>query len=195
MAWVWCLIFSFLAPEVLTFLRSLRIIFFKHWDMPRFSEFAFVLSMEIAGAVGTALLVFQALSQLDASMSLALTNCVAVVPGVLTALSRGKDDDGRWVKVPLDVAAVIVQLSGALVRKVPPLAYQILRQTCNFQLWPVLQWINVSTWEDMSAVWSIPVGLLLASCSWWECFVEKESPVPFVRWMRAVRDKMIDRTR
>ena len=61
-AWIWCLIFAYWTPEVLAFLRSLRVILFKHWAMPTFLEFAFVCLIECAGAVGFALLVFQVIT-------------------------------------------------------------------------------------------------------------------------------------
>jgi hypothetical protein len=43
--------------------------------------------------------------------------------------------------------------------------------------------------------WAVPVGLILTSFGWWECFVTPDSVVPPIRWMRRVRDKMIGETR
>ncbi len=60
-AWVWCIIFAYWTPEVMAFLRSFRVIVFKHWARPAFLEFAFVCLMECAGAAGFALLAFQVL--------------------------------------------------------------------------------------------------------------------------------------
>ncbi len=66
----------------------------------------------------------------------------------------------------------------------------------QFQIWPILDW-----GEDLESVarldneWCIPLAAVLVSFSWWECFVEEESPVPFVRWMHRLRRKMIQKTR
>ena len=51
--------------------------------------------METLHTVGMAVLVFLALPQLDSTHALALTNCVAVVPGILLAMSRSSKDKKR----------------------------------------------------------------------------------------------------
>jgi hypothetical protein len=69
-----------------------------------------------------------------------------------------------WLKIPLDVIAIVAQVSGALA-------------------WPILQLMNLSkSKEVMDYPWALPVGLLMASFGWWECFVDDESSViPFIR--------------
>jgi hypothetical protein len=79
--WIWALYFAFLAPEVMSFLRCLRTCIFKSFKIPPFLHFAFVAAMESAHVIGVAILVFLALPQLDTTHALALTNCVAFVPG------------------------------------------------------------------------------------------------------------------
>jgi chitin synthase len=156
-AWVWALIFAFCIPEVGSLFRALRIVLFKTWAAPRFSHFAFVALMECCSAAGTAMLVFLALPEMDSSHALALTNCVAFVPSVLLLMSRTQRDKHRWWKLPLDVLAVLVQLSGMLV-------------------WPVLQWAAPDQMNrPLEYPWAITVGLLLTSCGWWECFITEES--------------------
>ncbi len=115
-AWIWCLIFAYVTPECLAFLRSLRVILFKHWARPDFLEFAFVALTECAGAAGFAILAFKALPQLDSTHALALTNCFCVVPGVLQAMSRKNGDNHRWIKFAMDIVAVLAQISGILVK-------------------------------------------------------------------------------
>ena len=79
--WVWALFAAFLVPEIMAFFRSLRVCVFKTIIMPRFLDFAFVATMEILHAVGVAILLFLALPQMDSTHALALTNCLAFVPG------------------------------------------------------------------------------------------------------------------
>ena len=79
--WVWALFAAFLVPEAMGFLRSLRVCVFKTVLVPRFLDFAFVSTMEILHAVGVAILLFLALPQMDSTHALALTNCLAFVPG------------------------------------------------------------------------------------------------------------------
>ena len=80
--WVWALFAAFLVPEVMAFFRSLRVCLFKTVLVPRFLDFAFVSTMEILHAVGVAILLFLALPQMDSTHALALTNCLAFVPGL-----------------------------------------------------------------------------------------------------------------
>ena len=80
--WVWALFAAFLVPEIMAFFRSLRVCAFKTVIVPRFLDFAFVSAMEIFHAVGVAILLFLALPQMDSTHALALTNCLAFIPGV-----------------------------------------------------------------------------------------------------------------
>ena len=83
-----------------------------------------------------------------------------------------------WLKTPLDLIAIAAQLSGALI-------------------WPILQavqWLKGT--HEMEHSWTLPLGLLLSSCGWWESFVnEDDSSFRFVRWMGEVRMRMIEGTR
>ena len=79
--WVWALFAAFLVPEILSLGRSLRVCVFKTVLVPRFLDFAFVAVMEMLHVVGVAILLFLALPQMDSTHALALTNCLAFVPG------------------------------------------------------------------------------------------------------------------
>ena len=52
-AWVWIIFFAYMAPEVQSFVRSLRQIVFKSWAKPSFGDFAFVAAMELTSTIGT----------------------------------------------------------------------------------------------------------------------------------------------
>lgn len=41
-AWMWCIYFAFLVPEIGAFIRSLRICFFKSWKKPTYAQFILV---------------------------------------------------------------------------------------------------------------------------------------------------------
>eukprot|EP00095_Tigriopus_kingsejongensis_P009688 maker-scaffold84_size396325-snap-gene-2.41 protein:Tk09688 transcript:maker-scaffold84_size396325-snap-gene-2.41-mRNA-1 annotation:"hypothetical protein DAPPUDRAFT_318323" len=152
-AWIWCLFFAFAVPEVLTFLRALRVLVFKHWVRPSFLDFLFVMVMETMHVIGMAILVFLALPQIDTTHALALTNCLAVVPGILLIMSRNPAKESMlWLKLTVDALAILAQLSGALT-------------------WPILQWTKASNAADMKYAWAVPLGIILTSMGWWECFV------------------------
>jgi chitin synthase len=81
--WVWCLFFAFAVPEVMAFLRSIRICFFKNAPKPTVLEFSAVAVAETLRAVGTGLLIFMVLPNIDVVKGAMLTNCLCFVPGLL----------------------------------------------------------------------------------------------------------------
>ena len=92
-AWVWVLIFAYAAPEIVgTFIRSLRIVTLKSYHIPPMTNFIFVFIMETLHVIGLALLAFVAFPQLDSAHAVVLTNCLAIIPGILLLMSRNKRD-------------------------------------------------------------------------------------------------------
>lgn len=92
-AWVWCLIFAYAAPELIgTFLRSLRIVVLKSYHLPPLTDFIFVFIMETLHVIGLAVLAFLALPQLDSAHAVVLTNCLALMPSILLLMARNKKD-------------------------------------------------------------------------------------------------------
>jgi len=81
--WIWCLFFAYAVPEVLTFLRSTRICFFKKVNKPTLLQFCVVATAETLRTIGTGLLVFGVLPSLDVVKGAMLTNCLCFVPGCL----------------------------------------------------------------------------------------------------------------
>jgi chitin synthase len=81
--WIWCLFFAFAVPEVLSFLRSTRICFFKTVEKPTPLQFLVVFIAETLRTIGTGLLVFVILPTLDVVKGAMLTNCLCFFPGVL----------------------------------------------------------------------------------------------------------------
>lgn len=81
--WMWALVFAFCVPELGTFIRSMRICFFKSSKRPQFSHLMLVTVMESFHTLGVALLVFVVLPEIDVVRGAMLTNCVCLVPGIL----------------------------------------------------------------------------------------------------------------
>ena len=81
--WTWCLIFTFLVPEIFTLFRASRIVLFKSWRRPPFSDFVIVWMFESFHIIGIGLLMFAVLPHLDVVQGAMITNCVCLVPGVL----------------------------------------------------------------------------------------------------------------
>jgi len=81
--WIWCLFFAFAVPEVLSFLRSTRICFFKKVTKPTQLQFWVVFIAETLKTIGTGLLVFMILPTLDVVKGAMITNCLCFVPALL----------------------------------------------------------------------------------------------------------------
>jgi chitin synthase len=95
--WVWSLFFAYAVPEVMALLRSFRICFFKTKPKPRVLEILAVGVAETLRAVGTGLLIFMVLPNIDVVRGAMLTNCLCFVPGLLgkiyTLTSRAQESE------------------------------------------------------------------------------------------------------
>lgn len=81
--WIWMLIFAYFIPEIGTFIRSVRILFFKSWDYPNEWEFFWTALTEILPAIGSGLFIFVILPELDVIKAAMLTNAICCVPAVM----------------------------------------------------------------------------------------------------------------
>lgn len=163
-AWIWMLLLAFAVPELGTLFRSVRICFFKSWRRPPFLDFALVFLMETFHAAGTGLLVFAIMPEMDVVKGAMLTNSLCIVPGVLGMLSRTNKEGQRFVKVLVDLGAIVAQCTGLVV-------------------WPLLQPGNAT-------LWTIPVAVLCISCGWWENYVNKQSPIGFIKTLGRVKERL-----
>ncbi|CAG7817051.1 unnamed protein product [Allacma fusca] len=169
-SWTWALLFAFLAPEIGTFIRSLRICVFKSWRQPAKMEFIVPFFFESCNAVGLALFVFYVLPSVNVVKAAMLTNCVSLVPAVLGMLSRNSQNDGRpkWLlKCAVDIMAILFQLSGLL-------------------LWPLF-----SSESSSSRQWMLPLSGILISCGWWENYVDSSSPFAPIRALGKMRKNLV----
>ncbi|XP_048522963.1 chitin synthase chs-2 [Dendroctonus ponderosae] len=160
--WIWLLIFAYCVPEVGTFIRSLRILVFKSRSYPHPAEFLALLVTESLPAIGSSLLVFNVLPEIDVIRGAMLTNAMSVVPG-LELILFNMYSTKRSVSMALvaDIAALIAQVSA-------------------FVAWPLLA-------DGDSTIWLIPVSTILISFGWWENFISETSAIEFVRNMAKSR--------
>ncbi|XP_066260725.1 chitin synthase chs-2 isoform X1 [Euwallacea similis] len=166
-AWMWCLFFAFCVPQLGALFRSTRMCYFKSSKRPPFSHFLLVCLPETAHTIGLALLAFYVLPDIDVVKGAMLTNCLCFVPGVLGLLSRNNKESSRFIKVIMDLIAISAQATGFIV-------------------WPII--------ENRADLWIIPVTILLISMGWWENYISKHSPLPFIKRLGKLRESF-DKTR
>ncbi|XP_030374775.1 chitin synthase chs-2 isoform X2 [Scaptodrosophila lebanonensis] len=162
-AWIWALMIAYALPEIGSLIRSARICFFKTFKVPKKGHFLFVWLMETFSALGTALLMFVVLPQIDAIQGAMLTNCLCVVPGIFGLFSRTAKEGKRFVKAIIDMAAIAAQITGLVI-------------------WPLL--------ENRRELWVIPVACVMISCGWWENYVSAQSPVGLIRALGRIKEEM-----
>jgi chitin synthase len=81
--WMWCLFIAYIIPEILTFLDASRKCFFKKVTKPTILQFFVVATAETLRTIGTGLLIFMILPNLDVLKGAMLTNCLCFVPGLI----------------------------------------------------------------------------------------------------------------
>ncbi|KAJ8974097.1 hypothetical protein NQ317_011616 [Molorchus minor] len=166
-AWMWCIFFAFCVPQLGALFRSTRMCYFKSSKKPPFSHFLMVFLPETGHTIGLALLVFSVLPDIDVVKGAMLTNCLCFVPGVLGLLSRNNKESQRFLKVIVDLIAIAAQATGFIV-------------------WPII--------ERRADLWIIPIAILLVSLGWWENYISKHSPLPFIKKLGKIKDQF-DQTR
>ena len=152
-AWLWAIFFSFIAPEFFTLIRCCRIVFMKSYNMPGVVEFFIVFTLETLHVLGTAILFLIALPQMDSVRAIMATNAVALIPGVSKLLMKPAQGHKKVIHLILTVISVLIQLSALII--LPIIEYN----------------------KSVSLYWALPLGLLLTSFGWWECYVEEGGPL------------------
>uniref|UniRef100_A0A6P7FUQ3 Chitin synthase chs-2-like n=1 Tax=Diabrotica virgifera virgifera TaxID=50390 RepID=A0A6P7FUQ3_DIAVI len=152
--WIWIIIFSYMVPELGTFIRSVRIISFKSWNYPTKLDFLILATTEILPVIGSALLVFIVFPEIDVIKAAMLTNGVCLVPGIVAMISRSTSKVRQGLCYGLDIAAIVIQASALVV-------------------WPLV--------ENRKILYIIPIALSLISVGWWENFLSEKTPIPWVK--------------
>ena len=78
-------------------------------------------------------------------------------------MSRNRTENQRYLKASLDILAVLAQVSG-------------------FVIWPLI--------HPGNNLWAIPVALVLISVVWWENFLDKRSPLPFIGKLASLAERL-----
>ncbi|XP_063529252.1 chitin synthase chs-2-like [Cydia strobilella] len=146
-SWLWAIFIVFAAPEVGTFLRSVRICFFKTTPKPTRMLFFVAFFVETLHTLGVALFLLLILPELDVVKGAMLMNALCFVPGVLNAITRDRTDPRYPTKIVLDVLAVSAQVT-------------------SFVVWPLL--------DGTTVLWLIPVVAVFISLGWWENYVNAD---------------------
>ncbi|KAL9910764.1 chitin synthase 2 isoform 2-T2 [Glossina fuscipes fuscipes] len=148
--WIWALIFSFAAPEVFTFFRSLRICVFKDVKSPTWLEVVLVIAFELLHVAGLSVLIFYVFPRIDSIRALFLCNGVCFIPSVLNIL-MGTKIRGKSIAVySISLLALIAQAS-------------------TFVVWPVI--------NESMAMQILVVPLILISFRWWENYINSYSSI------------------
>ncbi|XP_018562636.1 uncharacterized protein LOC108904526 isoform X1 [Anoplophora glabripennis] len=166
-AWMWCIFIAFSVPQLGALFRSTRMCFFKSSKKPPFSHFLTIFLTETGHTIGLALLMFHILPDIDVVKGAMLTNCLCFVPGVLGLLSRNNKESQRFIKVIIDLVAISAQATGFIV-------------------WPII--------EGRADLWIIPIAIFLVSLGWWENYISKHSPLPFIKKLGKIKETF-DQTR
>ena len=116
--------------------------------MPSLKDFMFVFVMESLHILGLAILFFIVLPEEDTVKGLVLSNGIAMLPGVLR----------MFMTPPLRCSKVVhwVTCTIAITAQVSCLA----------------TWMVVET--NTRNIWALPLGSVLTSFGWWECYVEED---------------------
>lgn len=164
-AYMWCLLFAFAIPQLGVLFRSTRMCYFKSSKRPLFAHFLVIFLVETGHTIGLALLIFHILPDIDVVKGAMLTNCLCFVPAVLGLLSRNNKESQRFIKVIIDLIAIAAQATGFIV-------------------WPIV--------ENRPDLWIIPIAIFLVSLGWWENYISKHSPLPFMKKLGRIKDKFDD---
>ncbi|XP_046961037.1 chitin synthase chs-2 isoform X2 [Vanessa cardui] len=162
-AWMWAVLAAFAIPEIGTLIRSVRICFFKSSRPPTSIQFIVVFIAESLHTIGMGLLFFVILPELDVVKGAMITNCLCLVPAILGLLSRNSRDSKRFVKVIVDMAAIVAQVTGFIV-------------------WPLL--------ENKPVLWLIPISSLCISLGWWENYVTRQSPIGIIKSLGRLKEEL-----
>ena len=163
--WYWALFFSFIAPEVATFIWCFRVFSMKSWKYLGVVESLIVFFFETCHVLGTSLLFLVVLPRMDSLRGIMITTAGALIPGILKLVMDFKREEKKVVFLALDVVAIIFQF----------VAYV---------------WIGSA--DDLLASICLPVGLILFSCGWWECYVAEDGPDPLTYQLWKIKAEMTD---
>ncbi|KHJ45931.1 Chitin synthase [Trichuris suis] len=174
----WSLWIAICVPDVLTFVRCIRIVCFKSTPYPSISDLLIAFFIESAQMIGMCLLIFSVLPQLDSIRGAMLLSALAIVPSLVHMLSNirrsiGDTDSSRARRI------TIVMTN----------ATAFLLQTSALYTWTMLDSSLTVCWLMRPALLLLVIlfnifqkrgiymcALVLTSLRWWENYVNTASP-------------------
>ncbi|XP_057376079.1 chitin synthase chs-2-like [Daphnia carinata] len=184
--WMWGIFFSFVVPELFSFLQLLYICLCRRdcWKSPRSVvrsvDLPIVFLFETAQAVGMAILFGSILPCLSVVHGIVVTNCIYLVPALFNLLSRKPDEPKPLAKMTLDGIAFLAQLSGCL--------HWIFIRSTTASLGN--HYSSSFTQRHQLVDWTLPVSLFLISLGWWENHVDKDASVGFIKFLGRIKEEM-----
>ncbi|XP_076028581.1 hyaluronan synthase-like protein kkv [Oratosquilla oratoria] len=183
-AWAWVIFFAYCIPELGTVFRSSRMLLFKSSKWPKLADFLIVMLFETFHIIGTVILFYLVLPELDVIKGIMLTNCVAFIPGLFGLLSHKKKEPRLAPNIMMDVIALAAQGTG-------------------FVLWPIVEYAKQKTSpnsnsidpQDMWKICLIPLAVLLTSFGWWENYVDMNARISFIKYLGGIKDRLYRRHR
>uniref|UniRef100_A0A5S6QWL1 chitin synthase n=1 Tax=Trichuris muris TaxID=70415 RepID=A0A5S6QWL1_TRIMR len=154
----WSLWIAICVPDVLTFVRCVRIVCFKSTPSPTISDLLIAFFIESAQMIGMCLLIFSVLPQLDSIRGAMLLSAIAIVPSLVHMLSNvkrsiGDTDTSRGRRVTMVMTNVTA----------------FLLQSSALYTWTMLD--NSLTKRGVYVC-----ALVLTSLRWWENYVNTANP-------------------
>ncbi|GAB6030579.1 hypothetical protein CHUAL_007440 [Chamberlinius hualienensis] len=161
--WMWSLFLTFVSPQVLIFVDSVRILLFKKFKIPTIKDFFLVSIVEVLHTIGMCLFVFITLPEFDIIRGAMIMNCVSLLPAILHVTSRSKT---KILAVIVDVLCIFLQLSG-------------------FFLWPFTVPYKVT-----NAKWATPVSLFLISIGWSLNYVGDQKNIKIISLLNNAKSRL-----
>lgn len=186
-AWIWCLFTICIIPELGTLFRSARICIFKSAKRCTFSDFMIVLVFETMHVVGLNLFIFVVLPDIDVVKGAMLTNCMAFFPAIFGLLSRNSKESSRLFKVRILILGRLRQAARYHLYHFQTIVdvLAIIGQCTGFFIWPIIE-----SGKGNGSAWTMPVSIFLISAGWWENYVDRHSPVPPIKRLGRVKERL-----
>uniref|UniRef100_A0AAN0LHG8 chitin synthase n=1 Tax=Polyphagotarsonemus latus TaxID=1204166 RepID=A0AAN0LHG8_9ACAR len=165
-AWIWCILFCLIAPEIMTLIKSIRICTFKSYMTPRFSDLFLVMFSEILHTIGVIIFVFIVLPSLNVIKGAMLKNCFCLIPGILALLSRSSKEKVFFLKILIDLLAIIGQLTA------------------------LIYFMVIENQNNTTLKYMLPLSCLLISFGYWENFAGDYSSIKWIKNLAKRKEKL-----
>ena len=156
-AWLWSLLLVLTIPHIITFIRSLILMFTQwgdlwlpNWGLRQWIYALLEPFLAILHTLGLCLLFFVSFPELPSAMVSLITSAVAWFPGLLKIMNKKMKLIPGIFGMLLDGLAVLVQLVAVV-------------------------YTSYSTWDSDKKPWSLPLGLVLTSLGWWTIWLPSSS--------------------